>query len=407
MKKILPLIISALILLSGCVQSSRSTSVSGSTESESPYVKEIVTSFTANFILTSDGNVYSWGENEQGVLGLGKELGAKVSFPQKVLLDEPIKKLVTSSLANTVFAISESGTVYGWGGNLYKTISDDEVPTYNLPIQIKYDVGIAEIALSHHIVTVLSNNGDVYGYGWDQMGDGVHDEGDSFRASNHNLRKIELPTGSQIAQFANSESSRVFLTKSGEVYIQGAFVSGRMLYDNATQIVFPEPIIKIGAMTEGMVGLSNTGKLYFAGQDRFGIVGYDTSEYYEVYNEPILVNKTTEKIIDFSASLGSIIIRTVNNDFFTWGYNLGKNNAASSDEVIVIPNRLEIASDSPIIYYHCGEFSSAYITEDHSVYVWGSNVQNIFLDEAHDSSYHPKELVELDSIIRTMEQLTQ
>jgi alpha-tubulin suppressor-like RCC1 family protein len=392
MKKILLLIIAVIILLSGCFQSSHDTSIPESAEPEAPYVKEIMTSFTANFILTSNGDVYSWGENEQGVLGLGEELTAKVITPQKVVLNEPIEKLVTSPLANTVFAISEGGNVYGWGANLYKTISDDEVSVFYTPTQIHYDIGVSEIALSHHIVTILSKNGDVYGYGWNQGDDGIHDEGASFLASDHNLHKIELPTGSEIAQFANSESSRVFLTSAGDVYIQGAFVQGKMHYDNPTQILFPEKITKIGAMTHGVVGLSNTGKMYFVGEDRFGIVGDDTAEYYDIYEAPILVSKVSDEISDFSTSLSSIIIRTTDNNFFTWGYNLGKNNAESNAEVIVTPNRLEIDDDSSVIYYHCGEFSSAYITEDHSVYVWGSNFQNIFMDEAHESSYRPKKL---------------
>ncbi|MEG0898823.1 MAG: hypothetical protein RSF40_03820 [Oscillospiraceae bacterium] len=382
---------------------SHKSSISQSTENEPQYVKEIVTTFTANFILTSNGDVFSWGENSQGVLGLGKEASAKVTSPQKIILNKPIKKLVTSSLAHTVFAIAEDGTVYGWGSNHFKTISDDEVPVFYAPIQINYDIDVSEIALSHHIVTLLSKAGDVYGYGWNQEGDGIVDENATFAVSDHTPSKLELPIGSEVIQIANSESSRLILTSTGEVFVQGSLIPHQIYYGNATQLLFPEPIVKIGAMTNGIVGLSNTGKLYFVGEDRFGIVGDDTSEYYDVYSEPTLISKAPKGISDFETSLSSIIIRTADNDFFTWGYNLSKNNADSMDEVIVTPNRLDITSDSPIIYFHCGEFSSAYITEEHSVYVWGSNYQKIFIDETQDSSYYPKELVQLDSIISSID----
>lgn len=142
-------------------------------------------------------------------------------------------------------------------------------------------------------------------------------------------------------------------------------------------------------MYQGLIALSETGKLYFIGEDRFGIVGNDSNEYYDLYKEPILINKI-EGILDISVSSSSVIVQTNDGRLYTWGYNLGRNNAESSDEVIISPTQLDYNGKTQ--YYYCGEFSSVCITEENKVYVWGSNVYNLHLDSSLSSKYEPTQI---------------
>ena len=60
-----------------------------------------------------------------------------------------------------------------------------------------------------------------------------------------------------------------------------------------------------------------------------------------------------------------------------------------NDEVITTPTQLEYNGST--VYYYCGEFNSMCITEDNSVFVWGSNVYNIHLNKLK-STYKPAQI---------------
>lgn len=69
----------------------------------------------AFYKLTESGDVYSWGENNYGQLGLGDTEKRSLVRKEKVNLPEKIIDLVVGK--NFVVVISESGKVYGWGDN--------------------------------------------------------------------------------------------------------------------------------------------------------------------------------------------------------------------------------------------------------------------------------------------------
>ena len=356
-----------------------------------PYIEEVVLTLTAHFALTSDGDVLSWGENEQGVLGLGYSSGEVVKIPQKIEIGEPVKKIVTSSLANTVFAVTTSGKVYGWGSNAYKIISSENTPIYYSPVLMDFGIPVAEIKLSHYLVTIAEPNGKIFGLGWTQKGASIHPKQESaFLASSHDIMEINIDSGEPISQIENSVIYRAFINSKNEVFVQGALVENKIMFEKATQVPFPEPIIQIGPMFQGLVGLSETGKLYFIGEDRFGIVGDDTSEYFDIYEEAVLIDKISVSIKDISVSSSSIIVHTEKGDFYTWGYNLGKNNSENEKEIISIPTKLDFNEN--VRYYYCGEFSNVLITKSHDVYVWGSNAYYIYMDESREASYQPTKI---------------
>ncbi len=68
--------------------------------------------------LSLDGRIYSWGDNEYGQLGLG-EKGKYSSTPNEViaLCNLPIYMIAAGGAH--CFAMTISGTLFGWGKNRY------------------------------------------------------------------------------------------------------------------------------------------------------------------------------------------------------------------------------------------------------------------------------------------------
>nr|XP_048292637.1 probable E3 ubiquitin-protein ligase HERC6 isoform X2 [Myodes glareolus] len=66
--------------------------------------------------LSEDGQVFSWGSNSQGQLGLGKNFSSQAS-PQKVKSLEGIPLAQVAAGGTHSFALSLTGTSFGWGSN--------------------------------------------------------------------------------------------------------------------------------------------------------------------------------------------------------------------------------------------------------------------------------------------------
>lgn len=68
------------------------------------------------FFIFVDGQVFSWGKNSQGQLGLGMQSSSQAS-PQKVTSLEGIPLAQVAAGGSHSFALSLTGTSYGWGSN--------------------------------------------------------------------------------------------------------------------------------------------------------------------------------------------------------------------------------------------------------------------------------------------------
>lgn len=67
-------------------------------------------------LLVSDGQLFVWGENSSGQLGLGKGEPSTLSpQPLKSLCGIPLAQISTGG--DHSFALSLSGAVFGWGKN--------------------------------------------------------------------------------------------------------------------------------------------------------------------------------------------------------------------------------------------------------------------------------------------------
>ena len=68
------------------------------------------------FFTFVDGQVFSWGSNSHGQLGLGKNCSSQAS-PEKVKSLKGIPLAQVAAGGNHSFALSLMGTSFGWGSN--------------------------------------------------------------------------------------------------------------------------------------------------------------------------------------------------------------------------------------------------------------------------------------------------
>lgn len=126
--------------------------------------------------LTNSGELYSFGANLLGQLGLGFE-NEKVVKPTlvKSLAGVPISYL--SCGGNHSFIISKSGAVFGWGKNLYGQLGVNDQVSKNFPTQLRTlrSIGVRYIACGDDFSVFLTHEGGVFTCGagaFGQLGHG-------------------------------------------------------------------------------------------------------------------------------------------------------------------------------------------------------------------------------------------
>ena len=113
--------------------------------------------------LTSTGNVYSWGRNGSGQLGLGNKIN--INIPTRVNTLSNIKKVF--SMYTQSFAVSADGKVYGWGYGKDDALGYEHDGTVQSPIEIKAlsDKNISKLVGGNGFSIAMDNSGQLYSFG--------------------------------------------------------------------------------------------------------------------------------------------------------------------------------------------------------------------------------------------------
>lgn len=126
--------------------------------------------------LTNSGEIYSFGSNLHGQLGLGFD-SEKISKPTllKSLAGVPISFL--SCGGNHSFVVSKSGAVFGFGKNLYGQLGVNDQASKNFPTQLRTlrSIGVRFIACGDDFSVFLTQDGGVFTCGagaYGQLGHG-------------------------------------------------------------------------------------------------------------------------------------------------------------------------------------------------------------------------------------------
>lgn len=123
--------------------------------------------------LDNEGNVWSWGSNKSGQLGNGSYENTAV--PVKVSFGNVKIKSISAGNEHSM-AVSESNEVYVWGSNESGQlgINDGSIKSLNIPVKLNMtNVKMASAGINHSVV--LKADGTVYTFGdnlYGQLGTG-------------------------------------------------------------------------------------------------------------------------------------------------------------------------------------------------------------------------------------------
>nr|XP_020447345.1 probable E3 ubiquitin-protein ligase HERC3 isoform X2 [Monopterus albus] len=176
--------------------------------------------------LSRDGQLFTWGQNTSGQLGLGKGEPSKL-FPH------PLNSLAGIPLAQVTaggdhsFALSLSGAVFGWGKNRAGQLGLNDKQDRAVPCHIKFlrSQKVVYISCGDEHTAALTKDGGLFTFGdgsWGQLGHG---------STNNELlprRVLEL-MGTEVSQITcGRHHTLAFVPSSGIVYAFGCNSHGQL-----------------------------------------------------------------------------------------------------------------------------------------------------------------------------------
>lgn len=137
---------------------------------ELPPMAKLAAGMNHTLALSGSGEVWAWGANAAGQLGLG-HLSA-VTQPQRVPLSARVVAVAAGQSHS--LAIDEHGRVHAWGSNhcgQLGPVMGKEVPAWaSRPTRVRLPFRVRDLGAGAHYTAALTDQGEVRVWGWNGFG---------------------------------------------------------------------------------------------------------------------------------------------------------------------------------------------------------------------------------------------
>ncbi len=309
-------------------------------------------------VLTKDGMVYIWGKNEFSQLGLGDThfRSTPTLIPQSSFKNE---KIISLELGyETSGCITESYKLYLWGNNNAGRLGTGDDTTREFPTLLhpsKFNGGkILTIRLCRDHSGAITESGQLYMWGYNgfgQLGDGTH-----IDKNIPTLIPQSIFENEKIIHLTIGEFNSGIITESGKVYLWGnnsfgQIGDGTTILRSTPTLIHPsyfnnEKVIALSLGSSHSGAITESGKLYMWGFNKFGQLGLNTdnNEYIPKLVPPSYFNN--EPIIELAIGDDHTLVLTSSNKLYATGHNahgqlgLGDTNYRKKFEFVVDINNL-------------------------------------------------------------------
>ncbi|XP_071973647.1 probable E3 ubiquitin-protein ligase HERC3 isoform X2 [Engystomops pustulosus] len=190
--------------------------------------------------LSDDGQLFTWGQNNHGQLGLGHGF-TQQSSPQRVKSLEGIPLAQVTAGGYHSFALSLSGAVFGWGknGSGQLGLNDEQVRVSPCHVKPLRSQKVVYISCGEEHTAVLTKTGGLFTFGAGDHGQLGHD---SLHNEINPRRVLEL-MGSEVSQIACGRHHTIaFVPSSGILYAFGCGEHGQLGTGYTRNVICPTPV---------------------------------------------------------------------------------------------------------------------------------------------------------------------
>lgn len=349
-------------------------------------IKQVVCGPMHTLSLTEDGEVYSYGCNDEGALGRVTDGDETLeATPTVVPIDSKVIKVTAGDSHSAV--LTDESEIYVWGnfrdehGSVGLTPSCDGQASYK-PIQLLPDTKFQDIASGSNHMLLLDNDGIVYSFGVGAQGqlgrlkpDEIGDTGNPnpITAENRQLyltpHKVSLkdvdPQRPFVcdAVYAGNFSSFATNTDKKKNRLAGWGLNNyfQLGYKGQKgQLVQYLPRRSTFTCSTSMIGvacgqhhtlfLTKTGRVYAAGRHEYGMLGLGKVDK-EVC--PAKAVDTLRSIVNISAGINTSFAVNDEGKLYSWGMG-GVNLGLANDEDLKVPTEVKSLDGKKVVSVAAG-----------------------------------------------------
>ncbi|XP_065152323.1 probable E3 ubiquitin-protein ligase HERC4 isoform X1 [Paramisgurnus dabryanus] len=203
-------------------------------------ITQVTCGYWHSLALARGGQVFSWGQNKYGQLGLGKQ-GACVSSPHLIqsLQGVPITQISAGGAHS--FGLTLSGAVFGWGRNKFGQLglSDNNDRCFPALLKTLRSQRVVYICCGEDHTAALTKEGGVFTFGAGGYGQLGHN------STNHevNPRKVFELMGNVVTQIAcGRQHTLAFIPSSGKIDSFGLGGNGQLGTRSTCNRISPAPV---------------------------------------------------------------------------------------------------------------------------------------------------------------------
>ncbi|KAJ7957057.1 ultraviolet-B receptor UVR8-like [Quillaja saponaria] len=265
--------------------------------------------------------VYSWGWGDFGRLGHGNSSDLFTPQPIKALQCLRIKQIACGD--SHCLAVTIEGEVQSWGRNQNGQLGLGTTEDSLLPqvIQAFQGVPIRTVAAGAEHSAAVTENGELYGWGWGRYGNlGLGDRNDRLIPE-----KVSTIDGEKMDMVACGWRHTISGSSSGGLYTYGWSKYGQLGHGDFQDSLVPHKleslidcfISQISGGWRHTMALTSDGKLYGWGWNKFGQVGVGDNV---DHCSPVQVMFPNEqKVVQISCGWRHTLAVTEKQNVYSWG----------------------------------------------------------------------------------------
>ena len=285
-------------------------------------VRQIACGSGHTVILTTHGEVYTWGRGDDGRLGHGDNGWKYVPRIAQSLCGHVMVQVTCGSYHTA--AVSSTGDLFTWGGGMYGKLGHGTEQGHSAPKRVEGLVGkkVSQIACGSRHTAIITRGGAIYT--WGDKENGVAGHGD-VEGHQYKPKLLERLATKRIIQLSACGFHTGCLTDQGEVYTWGEGKFGRLGHNAERNCAFPR-------LVEGLMGarprqiacggfhtavITDDGKIYTFGGGEHGQLGHG-----DKVNKlkPTLVQSLENTFISqITCGWSHSVALTKNGKVYTWG----------------------------------------------------------------------------------------
>jgi len=355
----------------------------------------------SSIAVSSDRRVFTWGSNSFGQLGNNystSDSSLPIDVTSRFGLLASDRIIITSIGRFYNSALSSNGRVFTWGNNEFGQLGDNSVTNKYSPTDITSRFGllsgdkIIDISSGRDHSSALSSTGRVFTWGYNKYGQlGDNTTTNKSVPTAEITSRFGLSAGDKIVSISLGGDHSSAISSNGRVFTWGGNSSGQLGDNTITNKSVPteitsrfglstgDKIVSISLGEDHSSAISSNGRVFTWGNNLSGQLGDNT-----ITNKSVPTDITSrftldsrDKIVSISLSMFNSAAISSNGRVFTWGGNtwgqLGQNTTIFRQVPTDITSRFTLDANDKIVLVSLGNYNSAAISSNGRVFTWGSN----------------------------------